>query len=244
MKNKHMLVSLFLSYIVLIIPMLGISYFVTDHMIANMQKQVDGQIQQESSSFIRKMEEAMIEYQDKTVMLAATKQLQADKMRSHRQATSEGTEYLGNIKRMDERLYDLVLLYGSNTYMSQGYCKLRTYLKEHLTLKADYVQLGEQVFMLEEPAVMLARGSGWDYLIFHYPFENSRSEDAASINFVIRTQEIYEMLESILKQVSVGIKLTFHSRWQEQSIYLQGDMDQGFGEVDEEAFVLFKGGKF
>lgn len=240
MKNKRMVITLFLSYIILIIPMLGISYFVSDYMISVMRKQADERIQQESISFVRKLDEALVEYRDKAVLLAAVTQLEANKMMSHGNATKEGLEYLQNIKMMDELLDNLLLLYGNNAYTPEGYWRLRTFLERGLGCEENYLQLGETVLAQKESAVVLIRGNNWDYLIFHYPIIDRRSAGTASINFIIRTEEVYEMLESMLEQVSVGIRLTFSNQWQEESIYLKGSMDteEGLSEIDRESFQL------
>lgn len=239
MKNRRMLLKLFLSYVMLVFPMLGISYFVTNSMISAMRRQVDERILQKSSNFVWQLEEYQVELADRAVMLSAVTELESGKMLGHKKATGEGVTYLKNIKQMDQKLESLMLLYGNNCYTENGYCQLSTYLELQLECSADDLWLAEMMSGQEKSCVLL-RGKYEDYLVFHLPIVDKYQNGAASVNFVVGMDEIYSMLESILEQMSVEISISFSNQWQNERIYLQGSMGEGLKEIEEETFEVLQ----
>lgn len=237
MKNKRMVFIFFLSYVLLVTPMLGVSYLVTHFTLMDMKEQVDERMQEKSIKIVMELEEQLIAYRDSAVKISNIDQLSIDKMTSHSHDTSVGIEYLVNILMMDGSLKDIMILYQGNLYTTSGYCRPQTYLS--LTLRCDdtYLALGEEVFRDEQISTLYLRTAEYDYLLLHYPIDSNRGDSVDSVNYCIRMDTIYALLEPLLEQISVGIQIIFQNDCQTESIYLKGSMEEGIWEIDQETFV-------
>lgn len=233
MKNKRMLIRLFFSYIMLVIPMITVSYLVTDHVITSMRKQVDERMEWECAGIKTELEEYLVGYRNKATMMFSSDKLKKDKMISQKYSTKEGMEYLANIQVMDRLLESLMLLYDDAAYTGNGYSMLETYLGRTLACTPAVVELGTVFLNQEEAEILLLRSQNQDYLLFHFQV-GRKKENRGSVNYVIGMDELYDALfDGLLEQMTVGIQLTFQNTYQNEQIYLEGNMNDGIRKIDQ-----------
>jgi len=219
--------------------MLGVSYYMTQQMRIYMIRQVDSQINSELNEFVSKLEKIIIEYNDKSIMLANNDALSKKKMLAHKSGTMEGLHFISNVKEMDDKLYDLAVIYGQKTYIPNGYCSLNTYMKEYLQLKSDHEELYKELLLLNKNEVIYVEGKNGDYLIVICPIRsrNSLDEDFDSINFVIQMDQIYGMLLDSKENEKMMYKITFD--FQKESICLRGNREGELYRASETEFYNY-----
>lgn len=238
MKNKRMLIRLFFSYVMLVIPMIAVNYLVTNHVITSMRKQVDERMEWECAGIKTELEEYLVSYRNKATMMFSSDKLKKDKMISQKYSTKEGMEYLGNIQMMDRLLESLMLLYDDAAYTMKGYSKLETYLGRTLNCAPEVVELGTVFLDQEESELLLLRSKTQDYLLFHFQVGRAK-KDGASVNYLIDMEELYDVLfDGLLEQMTIGIQLTFQNAYQNEQIYLEGNMTDGIRSIEQADFEV------
>lgn len=176
-------------------------------------------------------------------MMFSSDKLKKDKMISQKYSTKEGMEYLGNIQVMDRLLKSLMLLYDDAAYTVNGYSTLETYLGRTLACTPTVVELGTVFLNQEEAEILLLRSQNQDYLLFHFQV-GRKKENRGSVNYVIGMDELYDALfDGLLEQMTVGIQLTFQNAYQNEQIYLEGNMNDGIRTIDQAEYeALSEGG--
>lgn len=239
MKITRTMLGLFLSYLVLVVLMMAVSYFVTHRMMADMRDKQNEKMEGECDRIVKGLNERLILYQDKAIRLSTIDKLSAEKMHTHGPATREGIDYLNNVKMMDEFWHDIVLTYGDKIYTGAGYSRPHTYFKRTLGCSEEAAALGEKILKVEENAVVYLDAAPYGYLLFHYPIEKNRDKTLNSVDYCIRMNAIYELLKPLMEEMPVCIRITFENAWQREQLHLKGTGERGDYQISEENSLLF-----
>lgn len=231
MKNRKMIMRLFLSYVILVIPMIGISFTATNHIIGNMKAQVDEKVKQECVAISQQLEMYMIDYKDKAVVLYANDKLDIEKMLANKYDTQRGMTYLSDVRMMDDLLNSLLLICDDLVYTEQGYCRLETWLSRTLSCNAYYTEIGTDFINQRDSNVLLLRTSERDFLVLHFCVDQKNSSNI-SMNFCIKMDDLYRTLfDSLSEEMPLGIHISFQSEWQNEDIYLSC-IDEEIEKID------------
>lgn len=234
MKITRTMLGLFLSYLVLAVVMLAVSYSVTHRMIADMRDKQDEKMEEECERIMKELNERLILYQDKAIRLSTIDKLSAEKMYDHGPATREGIDYLKNVKMMDVFWHDIILSYGDNIYTGAGYSRPHTYIKRTLGCSEETAALGEKILKEDKNAVVYLNAAPYGYLLLHYPIEKNKDGSLNSVDYCIRMDAVYELLEPLTEEMPVCIQITFKNDWQREMLYLRGIGEEGIYEINEE----------
>lgn len=243
MKNRNTMVKLFLSYILLAIPMVLISFLVTNAMTAGMRERMDEDIDKEILQVEQKLNNQLIGYKDRAVKIAIIEQLSPDKFSVRGEDARTGIEYLGNIKMMNSFLDDILLCYNGEIFTSAGYSRPSTFFAITLGCEDGVAGLGNRILKETQETVVYLPSPEGGYLLFHYPVNNRRgmvnreNDYVDSVNFCAGASKLYEMLDDIIDQTRFTIRITYENEWQTENVYLCGSTDTPFLEISREEYA-------
>lgn len=236
MKSRSILKKLFLSYILIMILALVMSFISTSLVITNMLEMTDENLQNKSEAFARQLDNYVVEYGKRAVQISTIEKLGAEKMFPHGVSTKEGIRYLGTILMMDDFLNDIILAYGENLYTNSGFVSLETYCELVLGRYAGYSSLMKQMFYSEEFQVLYVPAGDFDYLLLHYPMKSNMEERIDSVNFCIRMDQIYEELEGWSEQMRAQFQITFENSYQTEKIFLCTESGEKIEKIEQAAY--------
>lgn len=240
MKNGRTMLKLFLSYILLVIPMVVISFLVANAMTSGMRRRLDQRIEREILQIEQELNDQLVSYKNNAVKISTIEQLSPDKFLGRGEAARQGIEYLGNIKMMDNFLDDILLCYRKEIFIANGYCRPETYFGITLKCEEDVVALGNRILQEERETMVYLSSPDGGYLFFHYPVANQRGmtkeDGVSSINYCVKSEKIYSLLESLTEEMAFRIHITFENEWQTEEVYLAGNMEEGTREVSAEEY--------
>lgn len=243
MKNRNTMVKMFLSYILLAIPMVLIGFLVTNAMTAGMRERMDEDIDKEILQIEQKLNSQLIDYKDRSVKIATIEQLSPDKFSVRGEAARTGIEYLGNIKMMNSFLDDILLCYNGEIFTSAGYSRPSTFFSMTLGCEDSVTGLGNRILKEPQETVVYLPSPEGGYLLFHYPVKNRRAaaigeaDFVDSVNFCAGASKFYEMLDAIIDRTGFTIKITYENEWQTENVYLCGSTDTPFQEISMEDYT-------
>lgn len=237
MKNGRTMFLLFLSYILLVVPMFICGGLVTEAMMTGVRFQLDQRIDSEILQIEQQLNNQMALYKENAVILSLIDELTPDKFRARDSAMKKGITYLSNVMMLDTYLNDIFLCYREEIFLPEGYCLPDTYLKSTLGCSEEIATLGNRILQDDEEkiAYLPVRNSG--YLLYHYPMHNDWKYNSGSyvnsINYCIRINNIYVFLESMMEQMDYTVHLVFENEWQTEVVYLTGNPETKIHEITE-----------
>ncbi len=244
MKNGRTIFKLFLSYILLAIPMVLCSFLVANAMIGELLEKTNERIDKEILQIEQELNTQLICYKDNAVKLATIWQLSPTKILGRGDAARQGMEYLDNIRMMDDFRADILLCYQDEVYTNTGYCRPETYLIETLDCEKNIVELGIKVFQENKETMVYLPSPNDGYLLFHYPLDKVKyaflGDKTNSINYCVSSERIYSLLESMIEQMDYCMRITFENEWQTEHIYLKGSMEKGIEKISSEEYALLQ----
>ena len=109
MKKNKMIFQYFLSYILLIIPMMLASFWVTFSVAEKMKKETnerDDRRQKRTGyqigQFVQMLDKQAVLYRDKAVKISSIAELSETALEDHKTKRINAIKYLGNIKMLDD----------------------------------------------------------------------------------------------------------------------------------------------
>ncbi len=239
MKNGRTMCKLFLSYILLVIPMVICSFAVANIMTEELRERTDERINKEILQIEKVLNEQLISYRENAVKIATIEQLSPSRYPSRGEAARLGKEYLANIKMLDGFSDDILLCYHNEIYTSDGYSRPETYIRATLGCKDQAAELGLQILNTEEKSLVYLPSEKGGFFLYHYPVRTGKSavdNVVNSVNYCVSSERIYSLLEPLIEQMDYCMQLTLENEWQSANIYLSGDMYEGIREISAEKY--------
>lgn len=232
MKKKRMLFQYFLSYLLLIIPMLLAGFWVTFSVAEKTKQEADQRIEYQVGQFVQMLSKQAVNYRDKAVKISSIAELSDTVLEDYKTDRMKAIKYLGNIAMLDDFVDELMIFLNNRLYMGRGYSRPDVYFRDTLLCEEESVQLALDVLSKEEQEVVYLKSARGGILLLHYPVSGKER----SINYCLKESSLYTMMSGLLDSRETLIQLTFRNREQQEEIYLSGNIAEGIQHMNGKKF--------
>ncbi len=233
-RHSSIIKKLFFSYLLLTIPILLVSFLVTQTITEKMKNETNTRITYQEEQIINALNEQYIFYRDSSARILTASELSRDKVLENSVMGQRGIAYLLNVKLLDRNVYDIFMYYGENAlYSATGYVRPKVYFETVLKCTPEAGRLALDIINSDKTGMFYLDTGQGGYLLYHYP-GRAGTKDTTNINYCISFSNFAKMLKPVLETNQVLIQITFGNNGTPAKLYMEGTIEQGIQIVEEE----------
>ena len=234
-KRRENFTRMVITYFGVLIPILLISFIMTESTISkmNMEEQVAGE--QRMSRTVESLNRFFLDFKQNSLRFSALSALRPYTFFQSPQTEKAGVEMLRTFTNYDSSVGDIVIYYGSNVvYASNGMSELETYFgKNKSCLSASVTDAIAAIRSPEDEIELLKQYTGDGLLLLHHSTSSTTAyTDDFSINFVVSMQQFIEKLQGLMDPTLSYVDVTLPNG---KKIHFKAENDQ-FSIVPDEKF--------
>ena len=201
-KKRKFKTLLVITYFGILIPLLGISFWISHYTNAAMEQREETHMQQSVSRTVSKLSNMALNFRSMSTRYALVEELRPVILLSSVQHQRDGIELIKNLVISDSVMSDMVIYYGNgNLYTSDGMVRKQSYFQGALACEEESAARAIALLDQNEDAVTVLRSKNRNSGHLMLLFSNrsySLYEDEFSITFIISTQKFIEQLTDLI----------------------------------------------
>lgn len=233
LKHSSIIKKLFFSYLLLTIPVLFVSFLMSNLMTEKVKNEVNARTAYQEKQILDTLNEQFVFYRNSSTVISTTPELSRNKVLKNSALGQKGIDYLHNVKLLNRNIYDVFVYYGENAlYSATGYVRPGVYFRTALSCTPEAEKLALEVIGSDETGVFYLDSEDGGYLLFHYPGRKDMG-GGMYINYCMSFSALKKMLEPVLETNPVLIKIMFQNGGNPFQLYMEGNMERGIQIMEE-----------
>ncbi len=231
MKKERTLLRILVAYLCVIIPLLVVSFYVTQNLLDTTKTETEARIRQQLEQASQSLESDFYDYQINSISLKQNYDFYSGKLMLEPMLQLEAAEILQNLKLFDGKVDEIQIYNGYGMlYGNTGSVSPNVYFGTTLALTPESVQDGIALISSEKSnAAILATSKGNAYVLYHIAMGVSSGDIKRSAEYTISISEFAKMIGRFINEEDVLIKVTL----QEKAMFFVND-DQTCKPITQE----------
>ncbi len=211
MKKKQTVIKIFLTYVLVLLPLLLVNFAVTSILLKNIKTKEQAQIDIQMRALADALNQDIIQYSDKSISLLQLELFSANKIQHDPAAQWEAIAMLRRFRLFDNRVNEILVYYGGEyLYGNNGITSPEVYFQTTLKLFPESVSDAiEALTSSDSVAVILEGTTGSKYILYHIPVGRKMSVMQRSVQYVFHAMEFAPMLDSYLDSTGLLVEISF-----------------------------------
>lgn len=217
--------------------MLIVSVVVVDAITTEMRREVNTKIAYQSEQVIRKLEEQGITYKNTAAQIFGENEIEKSADPEQTMEVRNKITLVGNAKKMAPALQDVFLATSDGQiYSARGYSRQSTYFKTFLSCDNGQMKQADEILKTNQDGLYYLRCGSGAYLLFHY-YNDRYAEAGSSLNYCMRVSQFNDLLQPLVGDTPVLMKITLDNAMQDAGFYIKGDVKQGIRSISARTYA-------
>lgn len=208
-RVKHIILSYFITYIVVALPLLGIGFGIARLNEKRIERNEEQIMQGQLDMLAEDMVNWFQNHFENSVILARDEKFGSKYVLKDSGRAAETIAFLHKIKMFDAGVTDIFIYYGEGAlYSAGGKSRPSTYFRDTLSCMEDMVVRAEEFIRASEAGVMLIQTKQTEsYLLYHFPASESHYGQYYAINYLVSVPYWKEQARTIFEGTPITLYL-------------------------------------
>lgn len=210
MNKRRSILRFVLTFICVLLPLLGTSILVTQNFLAQARQEENEKLSEQIVAVETFISENYWNYRTKGVILFDNKEFSSKQVLFDTSAASHAVRMLQCLRMFDNGANEILLYYGKDyLYASNGIVSPHTFFNYTLSCSTDSVEDAVEVISSNEFSVrILEGGASGGYFLYHIPIGEDSYGYMRSMEVVIDFSELEKMLETCVNSKNLLLRLS------------------------------------
>ena len=233
--RSGMLKKMFFSYVGLLIPLFIILLAAFHGISGEYKKLDDSRLSLAVNQVIEAVDKKYRDLLTKGAQLSAMRELSPSAMLQGESYAQEGIGILSQICSYDKQISDCFVSYSTGTiYSLQGSTSMDIWVENTLGCSGADEEKMRELIGSDRKGIALSGGKSGSYgLVFHFPMGKTLNSKEGSVNFCMSAEEFAQLLTPLLQVEELYVQIGLDNG---QTLYLNGNGEEGFSAIAEEEF--------
>ena len=211
MKKRKFILRIIATYVVVLLPIMVVSLFVTRTLLQSVEEEELNRIRDQVTHVSQALEEDYQRYTIKSVGLLQHQQLSAAHIMREPLGQLDAINLLQKLRLFDDRAEEILIYFGEGFfYGNSGVTSPAVYFRKTLACNSKCVS--EALTLIASPSIeatVLDSVSGDVRVMYHIPTGRDAQGNACSVQYIFKISSFEKIIESSLETDELLLNITF-----------------------------------
>ncbi len=210
MKKRQAIFRIVITYLLVLLPLLVVSFFVTQTLLRSVEQEELAKIDKQLNFVAQAIDDDFVSYTDKGVSLMQLKPFSTGQLFGKPIVQLDAIEMLQKLRLFDGRVNEILVFYGEEYLCgNNGISSPTVYFQTTLKCTQESTKDAWLLLSSDQPgAAALETTVGSPYLMYHIPVGQDTDGRHRSVQYIFPISDMERLLDSILETNGVLLQLT------------------------------------
>ncbi len=237
MTKRQTVVQITITYLLVLLPLLFVSFFVTQTLLRNVEQEGIDRINNQLNLVVQALDDDFFRYTEKSVGLLQLQPFSYGRIKGEPITQLETIDMLQKLRLFDDRVDEILVYFGEEyLYGNNGITSPNVYFQTTLRCVPSSTEIALDTLQSEDAvAIALDCVTGGPYVMYHIPVGHDVSGNPRSVQYLFNISDFERMFDSYLETDEMLIEADFGNL----SLYFNTTNGSCVALSNEEAAFLF-----
>ncbi len=211
MTKRQTVVQITITYLLVLLPLLIVSFFVTQTLLRNVEQKEIDRINNQLNHVVQALDDDFFRYAEKSVGLLQLRPFSYDRIKGEPITQLETIDMLQKLRLFDDRVDEILVYFGEEyLYGNNGVTSPNVYFQTTLRCAPYSTKIALDALQSEDAvAIALDCVTGGPYVMYHIPVGHDVSGNPRSVQYLFNISDFERMFDSYLETNEMLIEADF-----------------------------------